>query len=69
MNDLGRRQPVKSGQGVIRKNQVNAAMFERRHKFIARLHARDRILNALGLQRALNERGIVWIILQVQDAQ
>jgi hypothetical protein len=44
-------------------------VFERRHKFIVVLHAGGRTRDALGFQGALNERGIVGIILQVQDVE
>ena len=62
-------QPIKRGQREIRKDQVNAAVFERRHKIIVVLHAGGRTSDAPGFQGGLNERGIVWIILQVQDVE
>ena len=61
--------PVEARQRAIRKDQVNAAAFERRHKIIAALHAGGGAIDALGFQGGLNERGIVWIILQVQDVE
>ena len=61
--------PSNVGQREIRKDQVNAAAFERRHKIIAVLHAGGRTSDAVGFQGGLNERGIVWIILQVQDVE
>jgi hypothetical protein len=44
-------------------------VFERRHKIMVVLHAGGGTSDALGVQGGLNERGIVWIILQVQDVE
>jgi hypothetical protein len=51
------------------KGSGQCALFERRHKIIAGLHTGGRTSDALGLKGGLNERGIVWIILQVQDVE
>ena len=67
--DFQRGQPVKRGEREIRKDQVHAAAFERRHKTIAALHAGGRASDAIGFQGGLNERGIVGIVLQVQDVE
>jgi hypothetical protein len=69
VGDFQGGQPVKRRQLEIRKDQVNAAAFERRHKIIAVLHAGGRASDAIGFQGGLNERGIVGIIFQVQDVE
>ncbi len=64
-----RRQPIKGGHREIRKDQVNASAFERRHKIILLLHQGGCTGDARGFQGELNERGIGWIILQVQNVE
>ena len=66
---LQRRHPVEARQRTVRKDQVDAALFERRHKTIVVLHAGDGTSDARGLQGGLDERGILGIILQVQNVE
>jgi hypothetical protein len=67
--DFQRRHPIEGRQRIVRKDKVNAALFERRHKLSAALHAVDGTRDALGFQGGLHEHGIVWVIFQVQDAE
>ena len=61
--------PIKRGQRIVRKDQVNTTPFERRDKIMAPFHAGGRTRDARGFQGGLNQRRIVGIILQVQNAE
>ena len=49
--------------------RINVAGFERRHELIVVLDAGDCASDAFGFQGGLNQRGIVGVILQVQDVE
>ena len=61
-------QTVKRGQRKIRKDQVNAAAFKRRHKISAGFHTGEHTSDAVGFQSGFGQRDVVGIIFQVQDA-
>jgi hypothetical protein len=69
MHNFQRRHPIEGRQRAVRKDQVNATAFERRHKVILVMHASDGTRNAPAFQSGLNERGIDRIIFQVQNVE
>ena len=62
--DLQCGEAVEGGKGIIRENQVEAALLERRDEISLGFNARYLAGNAVGLERFLNQLRVPGVIFQ-----
>src|SRR5262249_41245491 len=67
--ELQRRQAVEGRQRKVGQDEVERIALERREELLARLHSRDIAVDAARLEHALDELGVLRVVLEVQDAQ